>query len=79
MKAKNPHTPILIREALDIEPKVWARFEYGKEKMVPLKGRSSVLESQHEVLWTRGLWADGCYLTGLDGSAIEQKITELVK
>jgi len=41
MKAKNPHTPILIREAMDIEPKVWARFEYGKETKVPLKGRSS--------------------------------------
>jgi len=40
MKAKNPHTPIMIREAMDIEPKVWARFEYGKEKMVPLKGQS---------------------------------------
>jgi len=44
MKAKNPHTPILIREALDIEPKVWARFEYGKEKMVPLKGLFSHCE-----------------------------------
>lgn len=26
MKKNNPHTPILIREALDVEPKVWARY-----------------------------------------------------
>ncbi|KIW00774.1 uncharacterized protein PV09_07754 [Verruconis gallopava] len=36
MKKHNPHTPILIREAFDVQPKVWARYEYGKEKMVPL-------------------------------------------
>jgi len=28
----------MIREALGIEPKVYARYEFGKEKMVPLKG-----------------------------------------
>jgi len=49
MKAKNPHTPILIREALDIEPKVWARFEYGKEKMVPLKGGFNAWKKQREI------------------------------
>ncbi|KAI9722562.1 MAG: hypothetical protein M1828_004557 [Chrysothrix sp. TS-e1954] len=38
MKRANPHTPILIREALDVEPKVWARYEYGTEKMQPLSG-----------------------------------------
>lgn len=26
MKKHNPHTPILIREALDVQPKVWARY-----------------------------------------------------
>jgi NADH dehydrogenase (ubiquinone) 1 alpha subcomplex subunit 2 len=26
MKKANPHTPILIREALEVEPKVWARY-----------------------------------------------------
>jgi len=26
MKKNNPHTPIMIREALDIEPKVYARY-----------------------------------------------------
>lgn len=26
MKKNNPHTPIMIREALDVEPKVYARY-----------------------------------------------------
>jgi hypothetical protein len=26
MKKHNPHIPILIREAQDVEPKVWARY-----------------------------------------------------
>jgi hypothetical protein len=26
MKKANPHTPILIREALEAEPRVWARY-----------------------------------------------------
>ncbi|KAF2083161.1 NADH dehydrogenase, alpha subcomplex, subunit 2 [Saccharata proteae CBS 121410] len=38
MKKHNPHTPIMIREALNVEPKVYARYEFGKEKMLPLKG-----------------------------------------
>ena len=32
MKKHNPHTPILIREALDVQPKVWAR--YGMDRMI---------------------------------------------
>ena len=39
MKKHNPHTPIMIREASGIEPKVYARYEFGKEKMETLKGR----------------------------------------
>ncbi|KAF1989207.1 NADH dehydrogenase, alpha subcomplex, subunit 2 [Aulographum hederae CBS 113979] len=38
MKKHNPHTPIMIREALGTEPKVWARYEFGREKMLPLTG-----------------------------------------
>ncbi|QDS70211.1 hypothetical protein FKW77_006929 [Venturia effusa] len=38
MKKHNPETPIMIREALDVTPKVWARYEFGREKMVPLNG-----------------------------------------
>ncbi|TKA68384.1 NADH-ubiquinone oxidoreductase 10.5 kDa subunit [Cryomyces minteri] len=38
MKKNNPHTPIMIREALQTEPKVYARYEFGKEKMESLMG-----------------------------------------
>ncbi|KAF2116724.1 thioredoxin-like protein [Lophiotrema nucula] len=38
MKKHNPHTPIMLREASNVEPKVYARYEFGKEKMIPLKG-----------------------------------------
>jgi hypothetical protein len=38
MKKHNPHTPILIREAQNAEPKVWARYDLGKEEMAPLSG-----------------------------------------
>ncbi|PVI05887.1 NADH dehydrogenase, alpha subcomplex, subunit 2 [Periconia macrospinosa] len=38
MKKHNPHTPIMIREAAGIEPKVYARYDFGKEKMISLKG-----------------------------------------
>ncbi|KAH7116867.1 hypothetical protein B0J11DRAFT_617970 [Dendryphion nanum] len=38
MKKHNPNTPILIREASGIEPKVYARFDFGKEKVLSLKG-----------------------------------------
>ncbi|KAF2130991.1 NADH dehydrogenase, alpha subcomplex, subunit 2 [Dothidotthia symphoricarpi CBS 119687] len=38
MKQQNPNTPILIREASGIEPKVYARFDFGKEKSLSLKG-----------------------------------------
>ncbi|GAB1736157.1 hypothetical protein KC333_g9068 [Hortaea werneckii] len=38
MKHHNPHTPILIREAMNIQPRVFARYEFGKEKMADLQG-----------------------------------------
>ncbi|CAI6258832.1 unnamed protein product [Periconia digitata] len=38
MKKHNPHTPIMIREASGTEPKVFARYDFGKEKVIPLKG-----------------------------------------
>ncbi|CBX93330.1 similar to NADH-ubiquinone oxidoreductase 105 kDa subunit [Plenodomus lingam JN3] len=38
MKKHNPHTPIMIREASGTEPTLYARFDFGKEKRVSLKG-----------------------------------------
>jgi len=40
MKKNNPHTPILIREAMGTEPKVFTRYEYGKERHESLAGLS---------------------------------------
>ncbi|KAL2217006.1 NADH-ubiquinone oxidoreductase 105 kDa subunit [Thermoascus aurantiacus ATCC 26904] len=40
MKKNNPYTPIMMREALGTEPRVYARYEFGKEKMEMLTGLS---------------------------------------
>ncbi|XP_005053903.1 PREDICTED: NADH dehydrogenase [ubiquinone] 1 alpha subcomplex subunit 2 [Ficedula albicollis] len=36
LKKANPDFPILIRECSGIQPKLWARYEFGKEKSIPL-------------------------------------------
>ncbi|OQE17967.1 hypothetical protein PENSTE_c019G04833 [Penicillium steckii] len=36
----NPHTPIMMREASGTEPRVFARYEFGKEKNEALAGLS---------------------------------------
>lgn len=41
MKHHNPNTPILIREASGVEPKVWVRYGFGKEKSESLAGLSA--------------------------------------
>ncbi|KAJ5764589.1 NADH-ubiquinone oxidoreductase 10.5 kDa subunit [Penicillium manginii] len=38
MKKHNPHTPIMMREASGTEPRVFARYELGKEKQEALSG-----------------------------------------
>ncbi|CZT16840.1 probable NADH2 dehydrogenase (ubiquinone) 10.5K chain [Ramularia collo-cygni] len=38
MKKNNPYTPIMIREAMNTEPRVYARYEFGVEKVADLKG-----------------------------------------
>ncbi|CAJ2504548.1 Uu.00g119420.m01.CDS01 [Anthostomella pinea] len=40
MKKNNAHTPILLREATGTLPKVYARYEFGKEKSQSLEGLS---------------------------------------
>jgi hypothetical protein len=44
MKHHNPHTPIMIREALNTQPRVFARYEFGREKVEELGGKSRVPE-----------------------------------
>ncbi|KAJ5698979.1 hypothetical protein N7462_000984 [Penicillium macrosclerotiorum] len=38
MKKHNPHTPIMMREASGTQPRVFARYELGKEKQETLSG-----------------------------------------
>ncbi|KAK2170379.1 hypothetical protein LSH36_3g21017 [Paralvinella palmiformis] len=47
IKKENPRFPILIRECSGIQPKMWARYEHGKESHIPLSSLSSqqVLEA----------------------------------
>ncbi|XP_067124070.1 NADH dehydrogenase [ubiquinone] 1 alpha subcomplex subunit 2 [Centruroides vittatus] len=36
LKQNNPQFPILIRECSGVQPKVYARYDFGKEDSVPL-------------------------------------------
>ncbi|XP_078509564.1 NADH dehydrogenase [ubiquinone] 1 alpha subcomplex subunit 2 [Lissotriton helveticus] len=36
LKKANPEFPILIRECSGVQPQLWARYEFGREKNVPL-------------------------------------------
>ncbi|KAI4626854.1 hypothetical protein J4E83_004007 [Alternaria metachromatica] len=38
MKKANPSIPIMIREASNTQPTVYARFDFGKERKLSLKG-----------------------------------------
>jgi NADH dehydrogenase (ubiquinone) 1 alpha subcomplex subunit 2 len=38
LKALNPTLPILIRECSGVQPRLWARYDYGVERSVPLDG-----------------------------------------
>ncbi|KZZ93988.1 NADH-ubiquinone oxidoreductase [Ascosphaera apis ARSEF 7405] len=40
MKKNNPYVPVLMREAFDTQPRVFARYELGKEKQESLLGLS---------------------------------------
>ncbi|KAI5666083.1 hypothetical protein M9H77_15936 [Catharanthus roseus] len=38
LKTQNPRFPILIREARNIEPQLWARYDMGVERGIRLEG-----------------------------------------
>ncbi|KAI5307803.1 hypothetical protein KEM55_007377 [Ascosphaera atra] len=40
MKKNNPYIPVLMREAFGTQPRVFARYEFGKEKQENLLGLS---------------------------------------
>ncbi|XP_009554207.2 NADH dehydrogenase [ubiquinone] 1 alpha subcomplex subunit 2 [Cuculus canorus] len=37
LKKANPEFPILVRECSGVQARLWARYEFGKEKSVPLE------------------------------------------
>lgn len=71
MKHHNPHTPILIREALGIEPKIWTR--YGSRSA---RDRKRVCTNLVDTEYGKEKMEP---LTGLDDKGIESKVTEMVK
>lgn len=50
MKKHNPSTPIMLREAQGTLPKVYARYEFGKEKSQSLEGTHSPEQHNNPVL-----------------------------
>ncbi|KAL3530710.1 hypothetical protein ACH5RR_010032 [Cinchona calisaya] len=38
LKKLNPKLPILVREATNTEPQLWARYDYGVERGIRLEG-----------------------------------------
>ncbi|RMY45423.1 hypothetical protein D0865_09921 [Hortaea werneckii] len=85
MKHHNPHTPILIREAMNIQPRVFARYEFGKEKMADLQGMwEGEMERWREAFMSREVGRESGKIArsmdrGLDDKAIEDKVSGLVQ
>jgi hypothetical protein len=88
MKKFNPHIPIMIREAMGVEPKVYAR--YGMSSVPYIDDR--VLISWNGRIWegkdgaSKGYYLDATLsqvfaksFTDLDDKMIEDKVSELVK
>ena len=40
LKKLNQNTPILVRESSNVQPKLWARYDFGKESHLPLANLS---------------------------------------
>ncbi|KAK4906624.1 hypothetical protein LTR66_009888 [Elasticomyces elasticus] len=85
MKKNNPHTPIMIREALNVEPKVYARYgpsaspppRYARPDQLP---RTNPSDPETNTLHPTEFGKEKMEsLKGLDDKAIENKVTELVK
>ncbi|KAL1628875.1 hypothetical protein SLS54_001564 [Diplodia seriata] len=73
MKKHNPHTPILIREAQNVEPKVFAR--YGAPRRPSLEHGVALADGSTTEFGKEKMLP----LSGLDDATIENKVTELVK
>ncbi|XKL63264.1 hypothetical protein PGB90_005628 [Kerria lacca] len=47
LKLANPNFPILIRECNNIQPTIYARYEFGKELNVPVANESADIILKH--------------------------------
>uniref|UniRef100_A0A182JWF8 NADH dehydrogenase [ubiquinone] 1 alpha subcomplex subunit 2 n=1 Tax=Anopheles christyi TaxID=43041 RepID=A0A182JWF8_9DIPT len=47
LKKENPTLPILVRECSGVQPRLWARYELGKEKSVVLTNATAEDISKH--------------------------------
>uniref|UniRef100_A0A182IXG9 NADH dehydrogenase [ubiquinone] 1 alpha subcomplex subunit 2 n=1 Tax=Anopheles atroparvus TaxID=41427 RepID=A0A182IXG9_ANOAO len=47
LKRDNPSLPILVRECSGVQPRLWARYELGKEKSVTLTNATAEDISKH--------------------------------
>ncbi|XP_075712396.1 NADH dehydrogenase [ubiquinone] 1 alpha subcomplex subunit 2 [Rhinoderma darwinii] len=41
LKKANPEFPILIRECSEVQPKLWARYDFGREVSIPIHNESA--------------------------------------
>ncbi|XP_007900150.1 NADH dehydrogenase [ubiquinone] 1 alpha subcomplex subunit 2 [Callorhinchus milii] len=41
LKKANLEFPILIRECAEVQPKLWARYDFGREQSIPLDNLNS--------------------------------------
>lgn len=40
IKSSNPQLPVLIRECSSVSPRIWARFEHGRESSLEARDKS---------------------------------------
>ncbi|KAI1913991.1 hypothetical protein LOZ53_000540 [Ophidiomyces ophidiicola] len=78
MKKHNPYTPIMIREAADIEPRIFARYGTSVCR-VYLVGTISELTGEFGFVHLEFGKEKQESLQGLSDKEIEQKVTTLVK
>ncbi|XP_061659692.1 NADH dehydrogenase [ubiquinone] 1 alpha subcomplex subunit 2 [Syngnathoides biaculeatus] len=41
LKRANAHLPILVRECSGVEARLWARYDFGKERSISLENKSA--------------------------------------
>ncbi|XP_058059724.1 NADH dehydrogenase [ubiquinone] 1 alpha subcomplex subunit 2 [Anopheles bellator] len=54
LKRDNPSLPILVRECSGVQPRLWVRYEMGKEKSVPLTKATAEDISKHIEMLGKG-------------------------